>query len=573
MGSYTKENVLKKLSEGCLTEGETIEFKESWEQSNGKSISSIGNGDDKGWLIIGVDDKGNVLNNNLESLQKLKNQIESHIRHYLNPSSTAQYISIENVNNKKCIFIEIVDPGHPVSWNKKFYKRVGSQTTEMTSGEKKALELKRPCVDFSNFEYTGEINSALVLDFAKFLPEGNGDWTSLSADEILSKLSIANKNVSRILFGDFTFRLIHYTTEDEPLDQKEEKGLYRLLQDSFIDRIQSWTRSKPSTLKPGSLSIEEEQPYPNLVLREVLVNAVAHSAFEKQRREIKVELYKNRIKVSNHCSSEVEQFIKKRFSKEQYSYNPFLMKILRTAKFSDELGTGKNKMFKIMIENGRREPVFEYQKISNDYGILSVTLYNEQPDTHFLNLLERFKKIYEDNVDKYKISSALVLWRDKPVKDILSYMDQYHRKLTLDLITEDNSPFLLILTSNGGGKDKKIWKIFLKRWVKNQLEGQESKVFSRSEEDAFKTALQEYAYRDNRKGFISNIEARKLFGMSVDSQSEAVQLSQLFRKWTKKGFLEKGEKRSEWKVKHKPQPTDWEKWITTNISLIVEDDM
>ena len=551
MGLYTKENILKKLSEGCLAEGETIEFKEGWEQSNGKNISSIGNGDDKGWLIIGVNDKGDILNNNSNKLQKLKNKIESHIRHYLKPSSTAQYISIENVKNKKCIFIEIVNPGYPVSWNEEFYKRVGSQTIKMTPGEKKALELQRPGIDFSNFEYTGKVNSSLVLDFAKFLPEGNGDWTALSANEILTKLSIVNKNVSRILFGDFTFRLIHYKTEDEPLDQKEEKGLYRLLQDSFIDRIQSWTRSKPSTLKSGSLSVEEEQPYPNLVLREILVNAVAHSAFEKQHREITVELYKNRIKVSNHCSSEVEYFIKKRFSKAHSSHNPFLMKILRTAKFSDDLGTGKNKMFKIMIESGRREPVFEYQKTANDYGILSVTLYNEQPNAHFLNLLERFKNIYGDKSDKCKISAALVLWRNTPIKEIVSYMDEYHRKLTWDLITEDQSPFLL--TSNITGKGETVWKILLKRWVKNQLEGQESKVFSRSEEDEFKIVLQKYAYQDNRKGFINNREARKLFGMSVDSQPEAVQLSQVFQKWTKEGFLEKGIKRSEWKVKNKPQ--------------------
>ena len=550
MKPYTKEYILKELSAGLLVEGRAVEFKQAWEQAHGKNISSIGNTNSIGWLIIGVNDKGALLNNSLEKLKKQQGKIESHIRTYLKPSSAVQNISIEAIKNKKCILIEIIDPGHPVSWNNKFYKRMGAQTEEMSPGEKKALELKRPGLDFSNFKYKGKIDSSLVLDFANFLPESNGDWTALSADKILSKLDIKNKNVSGILFGDFTFRLVHYKSEDEPLDQKEETGLYRLLQDSFIEHLQSWTRSKALFLRPGSLSAVKEQPYPDLVLREVLVNAVAHSAFEKQHREIKVELYKNRIRISNHCSSEAKDFINKKFSKEHFSHNPFLMKILRAAKFSDDLGTGKNKIFKIMIESGQREPVFEYQTKSNDYGVLSVTLYNEQPDKNFLALLERFKNMYRDNTDKYKLSAALVLWRDKPLKEILSYMDAYHKTLTLNLLKESSSAFLTIPKKEPSGE--KILKILLKRWVKNQLEGKESKVFSKPEEDEFKTALQEYAYKDNRKGFMTNKEARLLFGLSMDSQSEAVQLSKLFQRWMKEDFLEKGAKRGSWKVKRRP---------------------
>ena len=548
---HTKEQVLNQLASGQLKEDDTIEFKALWQQNSGQSISSISNGRGRGWVIVGVNDQGNVTNNTSGQLMNQKNKIENHIRQYLKPSSAVQYISIENVKRKQCIFIEIRDPGEPVSWNERFYKRVGTQTEEMTPGEKKALELKRPGLDFSNFEYDGKIDSSLVVDFAGFLPQNNGNWTKLSTNDILSKLNIKNKNVSGVLFGDFTFRLIHYKDEFSPLDQDEKQGLYRLLQDDFISHIQSWTRKRAMTLKPGSLSVQEEQPYPEEVLREVIVNAVAHSAFEKKGREIKVELYKNKIRVLNHCPSEAREFIEKRFSKEHFSHNPFLMKILRMAGFSDDLGTGKNKIFKTMIESGRREPVFEYQSHSKNYGVLSVTIYNEQPNKHFLKLLERFKQIYKNkNKDKYKIAAALVLWKDKPLKDILSYMDKYHHNLTLDVLKDSDSPFLVLRKTNS--ENKTVFKILLKRWVKNQLEGQKSKVFSRSEEGELKEVLQEYAYKENKQGFINNKEARQLFDLSVDSQSEAVQLSKLFQRWAKEGFLEKTSKRGEWRVKTAP---------------------
>ena len=58
--------------------------------------------------------------------------------------------------------------------------------------------------------------------------------------------------------------------------------------------------------------------------------------------------------------------------------------------------------------------------------------------------------------------------------------------------------------------------------------------------------------KENRAGYITNKEARQLFGLS-NSQSEIVQLSKLFQQWKKNDFIEKGERRRDWKVKKKPK--------------------
>ena len=549
MSTYTKSLLLEKLSSQQLTETHYTEFKEKWHQNCGKSLSAIGN-KNGGWLIIGIDDKGQLLGKSSGWIKKQEELIDGHISQYLEPYSTVSSVSVETINNKSFILIEIINPKAVVSWNKKFYKRVGTRTDEMTPGEKQELEQERPGLDFSSSNYKGEVNSSLILDFAKFLKNGTEDWLKLSAEDILSKLNIKEKKASGILFGDFSFRVAHYNQESELTDQYEKEGLYSLLKNDFIRHIQSWTRTKEIRLIPGSLSVTEEIPYPALVLREVLVNAVAHSAFEKQARKVTVELYKNRIRISNHCSAKATAYINKKFHQDHESYNPLLMKILRKAQFSDEFGTGKNKIFKHIIENGRREPLFEYQPLSKDYGIWSVTIYNEQPNKNFLKLLKKFKKIYQNNIDKYKISAALVLWRDKTLKEIFSYIDEYHKRLVGEILSSDDSPFLYTTEYPEKNKKKPLVKILLKRWVKVQLEGQESKVFSKAEENQFKEILQIYAFKDNRKGYITNKEARQLFGLS-NSQSEIVQLSKLFQQWEKKGFIEKGERRREWKLKKK----------------------
>ena len=560
MSSHTKTVLLEKLLTQQLTESKDVEFKSKWHQDCGQSLSAIGNEEKGGWLIVGIDDKGLLLNKSSDWIIKQQQLIENHIGQYLKPSSTVEF-SIETVDNKKFILIEIINPKAVVSWNGKFYKRVGTRTEEMAPGEKQELELKRPGLDFSSFDYQGKINSSLVLDFAKFVKNGNEDWNKLSADNVLSKLNIKDKNVSGILFGDFSFRVAHYNQDSELTDQNEKQGLYSLIKKDFIQHIQSWTRTEGISLIHGSLSVKEEKPYPDSVLREILVNAVAHSAFEKKEGEVTVELYRNRIKVSNYCSAKATAFINKKFSQGHLSYNPFLMKILRKAKFSDEFGTGKNKIFKNMIESGRREPLFEYQKISNDYGTWSVTIYNEQPNKNFLKLIKRLKKLYVNDTDKYKISAALILWRDKTLEEIFTYIDEYHKKLIGEILSNNNSPFLYT-TEYQGKKKTPVVKILLKRWVKVQLEGQESKVFSKSEESNFKEVLQNYAYRDNRGGYITNKEARQLFGLS-NSQSEIVQLSKLFQQWEKNGFMKKGEKRRDWQVKQKPKSSEFsiKQWL------------
>ena len=186
------------------------------------------------------------------------------------------------------------------------------------------------------------------------------------------------------------------------------------------------------------------------------------------------------------------------------------------------------------------------------YGIWSVTIYNEQPNKNFLKLLERFKTIYKNNTDKYKMAAALVLWRDKTLAEVFSYIDKYHKKLVGEIFFNDDSPFLYTMEHPKNNKKQPTVKILLKHWVKVQLECQESKVFSKGEENKFKEVLQAYAYKNNREGYITNKEARQLFGLS-NSQSEVVQLSKLFQKWKKSGFIEKTTRRGNWKIKQKPK--------------------
>ena len=258
---------------------------------------------------------------------------------YLNPSAIVQSILIESFEKKYFIVIEVITPPSIVSWNQKYYKRNGSSTVEMSPGEKKQLELKRPGFDFSNLKYEGGINSSLVLDFASFLPKDNGDWMKLSSDEVLSKLNIKNRNVAGILFGDFSFRLVHYKADFEVLDQKETKGFISLITREFYTAYSIMDTKEIYYIKIRLIICYGRKNHIQMMpLREVLVNAVAHSAFENRGGGIKVELYPDRIEVSNHCLQEAEAFINKRFSKDSFFSKYVFNESIKNGKFFRRAG-------------------------------------------------------------------------------------------------------------------------------------------------------------------------------------------------------------------------------------------
>ncbi len=77
------------------------------------------------------------------------------------------------------------------------------------------------------------------------------------------------------------------------------------------------------------------------------------------------------------------------------------------------------------------------------------------------------------------------------------------------------------------------------------LTGQESKRFNPAEELKVKTVLQRFAFQDQRNGYIGSDEARQIIGLS-NTQSEIVQLSNLFKKWSELKEIEMV-KRGHWR--------------------------
>ncbi|MCS7088918.1 MAG: DeoR family transcriptional regulator [Thermoflexales bacterium] len=140
-------------------------------------------------------------------------------------------------------------------------------------------------------------------------------------------------------------------------------------------QLRAWQRSEVS-------------PYPPGVLREAVVNAVAHRDYRLSGDQIRVLLFADRVEV--HSPGRLPGHITlQNLLRERYSRNEAIVQVLADLGFIERLGYGIDRMVRAMRDAGQPEPVFEEREAS-----FSVTLYAKgEPLTEALPLSPQQQRI------------------------------------------------------------------------------------------------------------------------------------------------------------------------------------
>jgi ATP-dependent DNA helicase RecG len=151
---------------------------------------------------------------------------------------------------------------------------------------------------------------------------------------------------------------------------------------------------------------EQQATYPKEVLREVVVNAVAHRDYVMQGENIRIFCYADRVEVYSpgrlpgHVT--VENIVDERFSR-----NPVLVQVLADLGFVERLGYGIDRMLRLLDQAGQPPPRFEETAAG-----FRVTLYPRQPPAAaaprrwaHLDLGERQEKALQYVIDEGRITN------------------------------------------------------------------------------------------------------------------------------------------------------------------------
>lgn len=491
---------------------ENVELKRNWTRDYGEKISMLCNGNTvhENYLIIGVEDNGLFSGHKDAWLKKELKLVSDQINEFLDPVITLLEITTEDVHGNKVIIVTIKNPGVVVKWEKDAWTGSGTTKRKMDSAEILELSLQLPGLhDVSKFKTEYVPDNNLVRKFC--------DLGRLKFDDnALDRYHLNDNRCGKILFGNTNFRVVKYDTNNDVIINETRFGLLNILTEEFCDEI----RENYDT------SYFDSRRISNALLKEALGNTVGHAAYHENEGEVLIELYPNKIHVSNLAYNDYLSLANKWFSSAHKSPNPFLMETLRIINKVDELGRGKKKLLAECLMNGFKPPYITITDAGRhkrwsliiDFGLDS----------------RRLKKVYSAIQEQYGkksekslIAYALVLWRDKPFSEITKYFDTHESKVAANIISDFKGPVY-------------YWKegdqITLYRWVKVLLEeGKASKSFTAYEEKQLFDWMQEF-HNKYYGGLITPKEFRELAHLS-DSQSDQSLTSKTLKRWAKEGKI------------------------------------
>jgi len=524
------QDVLMAITDGRIREylKTNVELKRSWGQPHGKKISFLSNKNlfVPSWLVIGIDDDGVPAGHDEAWAKQTEELVSQHLAQYLDPIQSVTAVQSRQLYSSAWILVlEIVNPGVVVRWDSKAYIGAGTTLREMTPEEIMELTVTLPGTnDCTAQPSTADYDSRMVGEFTSRVGARQTDGlfstiASIPQAEALSRLRISDTNAARLLFGRTPYRVVHYRSDGEPSLNETRYGLFGLIQGDMISEI---------AMLPGVAKIRSN--IPTRAVKEGIANAVAHASYHENNGEIMVELYPDRMVISNLCLPESGYFANKWFSRGHKTLNMLLMETLRVCGAVDELGRGKSLIYSESLRKGNLPPEVVIEQAGR-FNRWRLFIFFQSLEQKHIMMLQRLMALYKDE-HKAQIANALVLWRNKKVAEIREYIDGESFPLFSDILGDFTGPVFYY---------EKDDSLILRRWARLIIEkGVSSKVFTVAEEES----LLRFSYdicTKYRNGILTSVEFRELANMG-NSPSEVTLSSNMLRKWKNLGVIERVKK-------------------------------
>ncbi len=359
------------------TETGWLEFKQNFDdpQMIGEDISALANAaalheKDRAYMIWGIkDDTHEVVGTffDYRTAKKGNEELESWLRRLLSPNAHFEFSMVEFEGKPTVVLVVYKAVGETVMFGKVDYIRVGSYTKKLNDFPQVKAQLwdKLRVTIFEMLQAKSDLPMDAVLnllDFSSYfdlknqpLPSSHENIMHYLEEELIVLKQdnglYAITNLGAVLFAkkiaDFpnlarkALRIVQYKGKDRMSMVREEEGKkgYASGFESLLGYIEA--------LLPASEVIERGlrktiTVYPVQAIREAVANALIHQDFLISGTGPVVELFCNRIEITNPGVSLVD--IRRIIDNPPRSRNERLSSFMRRLKICEELGTGWDKI-------------------------------------------------------------------------------------------------------------------------------------------------------------------------------------------------------------------------------------
>lgn len=361
-------------------ESQMLDFKEEISDGFYKNISAFSN-TKGGIILLGVSDKGKIM-----GVSPTREFMESFINRIIDKLTIYPEIEALDIEGKRLIAVTVARSSFPVSYEGRYYERVGNTTREMRQERLRALLLKGKPWDLltNNFSYE-EIDIEAVKRFMRIAVEKNRlpkvsleeqPWTILEKLGLIIDGKLTNGAI--LIFGrdpqkhfvNLCVRIGRLKTETTIIDDKWARGNLFYQYEEAINilkqlisvryEIKDWHR-------------EDIWDYPIPALREAVLNALIHRDYFNIGNFIQIKVYDDHIWFFNLGGlPEGISIDQLKLPHGSVLRNSLIAKAFYLAGEIEQYGSGTVRMVEWMKEAGLPEP--EYKE---EMGGFSVYFYKD----------------------------------------------------------------------------------------------------------------------------------------------------------------------------------------------------
>jgi ATP-dependent DNA helicase RecG len=348
-------------------EGYKIEFKRNVNTDLSKELVAFSNSSG-GRIFIGMDDDGTLPGVTVDNA--LKSKVEMMARD-CDPSVV---ISLEVFN--KILIIHVPEgQNKPYRCTGGFYLRNGASSVKLSTEEIREFFAAEGKVHFdempSSLTYPGAVSEEVIKRYMQLsdISSAINQKQLLFNLGVLSNSEPARINNTGILF--FTQSPVQYLPQTA-VTCVVYKGITKvdiLDKKTFeFDLIGNIDEAMAFLKRHLNLSYEiktkkriEKLEIPEVVLREAIVNAVAHRDYFEKGATVMVEIFDDRVEISNPGG--LPKGLKEEdFGKRTLARNPLIASLLHRAGYIEKLGTGVPRIKEGMMDAELPEPKFDFDK-------------------------------------------------------------------------------------------------------------------------------------------------------------------------------------------------------------------
>ncbi len=360
-------------------EGTNVEFKEVMNENGYKTISAFSN-TTGGLLFCGVTDNKDIIGFDCsdEPVRTITNRI-------VDKMGIHPVISCFEWEGKTILMIDVEKSSNPISFNGKYYKRVGTTTTGILGDELREFFLRGSNWDGLTNDYSlEEIDEDTVKKFVNKAVK-TGRMPADETDDILEILLRLNllidgklTNAAIILFGKnpqkyFTNALVRVIKFKEDISISD-----RIIKGNLFNQVIEVEQAIKNLIYveyeiKGTLAREDIWDYPLDAIREALLNSIVHRDYFKYGIQTQIKISEDQIWFFNpgglFGGLTIEDLKRPHPSQTR---NPLIADIFSKSGLVEVYGSGIGRMLNSLKDVGLPEPEFK-----EEFGGFSLYMFKD----------------------------------------------------------------------------------------------------------------------------------------------------------------------------------------------------